>query len=84
MKAHRTDGLSLTAGLVFLAVVAWWMLAGLVDLSLPHLGWFAAAALIVLGVLGLVGALRVGREPAGGSSQDDLLDGRGEGDPGTP
>jgi hypothetical protein len=63
MKAHRTDGLSLTFGLVFLAIVAWWLVARTVDLSLPHLGWFVAGALIVLGVLGLVGALRTGREP---------------------
>lgn len=64
MKAHRTDGLSLTFGLVFLAIVAWWLVAATVDLSLPNLGWFVAGALIVLGLLGLVGALRSGRDAA--------------------
>jgi hypothetical protein len=58
MKAHRTDGLSLAFGLVFLAAVGWWFFGRTVDLALPQLGWFAAAALIVFGALGLFGALR--------------------------
>jgi hypothetical protein len=58
MKAHPTDGLSLTFGVIFIAIVGWWALAKSIDLSLPNLGWFVAGALIVLGVLGLLGALR--------------------------
>ncbi|MFS8477665.1 MAG: hypothetical protein FWJ93_01595 [Micromonosporaceae bacterium] len=58
MKAHRTDGLSLTFGLIFLAIVAWWLVAEFIDLSLPNAGWFVAGTLILLGLLGLVGALR--------------------------
>jgi hypothetical protein len=58
MKAHRTDGLSLAFGLVFLAAVGWWFFGRTVDLALPQLGWFLAAALIIFGVLGLFGALR--------------------------
>jgi len=58
MKAHPTDGLSLTFGVIFMVIVGWWALAKSVDLSLPNLGWFVAGALIVLGVLGLLGALR--------------------------
>ncbi|HET8659416.1 MAG TPA: hypothetical protein VFM55_10510 [Micromonosporaceae bacterium] len=64
MKAHRTDGLALTFGVVFLVIVAWWAVAVTVDLTLPHIGWFVAAALILLGVLGLVGVLRSGRPAA--------------------
>ena len=64
MKAQRTDGLSLTFGVVFLVIVAWWAVAVTVDLTLPNVGWFVAAALILLGVLGLVGVLRSGRPAA--------------------
>jgi len=74
MKPHRTDGVSLTFGLIFLAVAAWWLVAQLVDLALPVVGWFLAVALILLGVLGLVAALRSGRTvapPAGGSTASD-------------
>ena len=62
MKSHRTDGLSLTFGVIFLAIVGWWILAKTVDLTLPNLGWFVAGGLIVLGLLGLIGALRRGRQ----------------------
>jgi hypothetical protein len=58
MKIHRTDGLSLTFGLVFLAAVGWWFFGRGVSVALPQLGWFVAGALIVFGVLGLFGALR--------------------------
>ncbi|HEX6969019.1 MAG TPA: hypothetical protein VF174_09455 [Micromonosporaceae bacterium] len=58
MKPHRTDGVSLTFSLLFLAIAAWWLLARVVHLTLPGIGWFVAAALILLGVLGLVGAVR--------------------------
>jgi len=63
MKAHPTDKVSLAAALVFLAVAAWWLLAQTLDLALPTVGWFLAGALIVLGTLGLLGALRAGRTP---------------------
>jgi hypothetical protein len=58
MKSHRTDGLSLAFGLVLLAAFGWWLFGRTFSLALPQLGWFAAGALIVFGVLGLVGALR--------------------------
>jgi hypothetical protein len=58
MKSHRTDGLSLAFGLIFLAAVIWWFFGRTVDIALPQLGWFIAGALIVFGVLGLLGALR--------------------------
>lgn len=63
MKAHPTDRVSLGFGLVFLAVAAWWLVAQLLDLAPPTAGWFLAVALIVFGVLGLLGALRSGRTP---------------------
>lgn len=61
MKAHRTDGVSLSFGLIFLIVVAWWLVAQVVEVGLPALGWFAAGALILFGGFGLLGALRSGR-----------------------
>lgn len=61
MKTHRTDGVSFTFGLVFLAIVAWYVAARSVDLSLPTVGWLVAAGLILLGLLGLAGALRSGQ-----------------------
>jgi hypothetical protein len=64
MKAHRTDGVSLTFGLIFLGIVAWWLVAQLLDLALPAVGWFLAGALILIGMLGLLGALRSHRAPA--------------------
>jgi hypothetical protein len=64
MKPHRTDGVSLAFALIFLAIVAWWLAAQLFRLVLPAFGWFVAGALILLGVLGLLGALRSGGSPA--------------------
>ncbi|SCE90134.1 hypothetical protein GA0070612_2032 [Micromonospora chokoriensis] len=61
MKAHRTDLVSFAFGLVFLALSGWWLLAQLLGLALPAVGWFLASALILIGVFGLVGALRSGR-----------------------
>lgn len=61
MKPHRTDGVSLTFALIFMALVLWWLLAQLFDLPLPAVGWFVAGALILIGALGLLGALRSGR-----------------------
>ena len=72
MKAHRTDLVSFAFGLVFLALSLWWLLARILGLTLPPVGWFLAGALILIGVLGLVGALRSGRhadrEPPGAAT----------------
>ncbi|MCF0096704.1 hypothetical protein B0E54_05572 [Micromonospora sp. MH99] len=72
MKAHRTDLLSFAFGLVFLALSAWWLLAQLLGLALPPVGWFLAGALILIGIFGLVGALRSGR--SGRPESNDVAD----------
>ncbi len=61
MKSHRTDVLSLVFGLVFLLIAAWWLIGRSVSIGLPMVGWIVAAALISLGAVGLVGALRANR-----------------------
>jgi hypothetical protein len=61
MKPHRTDGVSLSFGTIFVAIVVWWAVSRVVDLRLPALGWLAAGGLILFGVLGLLNAIRSGR-----------------------
>jgi hypothetical protein len=81
MKSHRTDGVSLTFGVFFLVLAAWYLLARLVRLELPALGWSVAGGLILLGLLGLVGALRTSRTtkaaPAQGAGAPAADTGRG-------
>ena len=64
MRAHRTDPVSLTFALIFLAIATWWLVAKLLDLPVPDAGWYVAGLLIVVGALGLLGALRAGRASA--------------------
>ena len=68
MRPHRTDGVSLSFGILFLLVVAWWAVSRVVNVHLPAVGWLVAGGLIVFGVIGLLGALRsargAGPEPA--------------------
>jgi hypothetical protein len=63
MNKHRTDLLSLAFGLFFLAAVAWWAFSRALDVRLPEPGWLAAAGLIIVGLLGLLGTLRSKRDP---------------------
>ncbi|MCZ7427327.1 hypothetical protein O7607_16445 [Micromonospora sp. WMMA1949] len=63
MKAHRTDIVSFAFGLVFLGLSVWWLLARILGLSVPPVGWFLAGGLVLIGLLGLIGALRSGRAP---------------------
>jgi|KBSMisStandDraft_5_1062788.scaffolds.fasta_scaffold836279_2 hypothetical protein len=60
MKQHRADLVSLFFALVFLTVAGWWAITYLYDirLNVPNFGWFAAGALILVGVLGIVASLR--------------------------
>ena len=61
MKPHRTDGVSLSFGLIFLILAIWWAVSRVVTLHLPAVGWVVAGGLIMFGVIGLLGAIRSGR-----------------------
>lgn len=61
MKPHRTDGISLSFGTIFLLVAVWWAIAQVMTVKLPAAGWLVAGALILFGVIGLLGAIRSGR-----------------------
>jgi hypothetical protein len=61
MNRHDTDAVSLTAGALFLAVVAAWLLSRTVHIGLPSVGWLVAAALILAGLLGLAVTVRPSR-----------------------
>ncbi|GAA1872099.1 hypothetical protein [Asanoa iriomotensis] len=58
MKPHRTDLLSLTFAIIFLAIFGWWVFAQVVHVNVPPAGWWVAFGLILLGLLGLMGAIR--------------------------
>jgi hypothetical protein len=61
MRPHRTDGVSLSFGLIFLLVALWWALSQVMTIHLPAVGWLVAGGLIAFGVIGLLGALRSNR-----------------------
>ena len=65
MRRHATDLVSLIFGLIFVVGAGWWFTVNYLNLTinweLPHLGWFLAGGLIVLGLLGVAASLR--REP---------------------
>jgi len=61
MTPHRTDGVSLSFGVLFLLIALWWGVSQVADVHLPAAGWLIAGALIVFGVSGLLGAIRSGR-----------------------
>jgi len=63
MKRHGTDGVSLTFGLIFLGIVIVWLFNVVVNLHVRQPGWIAAGALILFGLIGLLGALRSDRRP---------------------
>jgi hypothetical protein len=58
MKAHRTDGVSLVFGILFLIIALWWAVNGFIDIRLSRIGWLVPFGLIGLGLLGLVASLR--------------------------
>lgn len=60
MRPHRTDGVSLGFGVIFLLVALWWAVSEVVNLRLPALGWLVAGTLILFGAIGLLGAIRSG------------------------
>jgi hypothetical protein len=61
MRPHRTDGVSLSFGVLFLLVALWWAVSRVVNIHLPAVGWLVAGGLIAFGVIGLFGALRSNR-----------------------
>jgi hypothetical protein len=61
MRPHRTDGVSLSFGLLFLLVAAYWAVSQVMTVRLPAAGWLVAGALIFFGAIGLMGAIRSGR-----------------------
>jgi hypothetical protein len=70
MKPHRTDSVSLTFGLIFLGIVIVWLFNVVVNFRIKEPGWIAAGALILFGLLGLVGALRSDRRKGARSDTD--------------
>ncbi|AGZ39291.1 hypothetical protein [Actinoplanes friuliensis] len=61
MKPHRTDGISLSFGLIFLLIAGWWAITRVMSVHLPAAGWLVAGGLILFGVIGLLGAIRSGK-----------------------
>jgi hypothetical protein len=61
MRPHRTDGVSLSFGVLFLLVALWWAISQVVTIHAPAVGWLVAGGLIAFGVIGLLGALRSNR-----------------------
>jgi hypothetical protein len=61
MRPHRTDGVSLSFGLLFLLIALWWAISQVMTVHLPAVGWLVAGALILFGAIGLMGAIRSGR-----------------------
>ena len=74
MKQHRADLVSLFFALVFLTVAGWWAITYLYDirLNVPNFGWFAAGALILVGVLGIVASLRRDRTDVADEPSDSI------------
>jgi hypothetical protein len=64
MKRHTTDLVSLVFGIAFVGIAAWWLVSLYFNLSVPHLGWFAAGGLILFGLFGVVASLRGGERAA--------------------
>jgi hypothetical protein len=60
MKRHTTDLVSLVFGIAFVGIAAWWLVSLYFDISVPHLGWFAAGGLILFGLFGVFASLRGG------------------------
>jgi hypothetical protein len=68
MKRHSTDAVSLVFGIAFVLIAGWWALVRVLhsydlNLNVPHIGWFLAGGLILLGLLGVAASLRRGNEP---------------------
>lgn len=60
MKRHPIDVVSLVFGLIFVGIAGWWLVYTWLGFSAPF-GWVVAVALIVIGTIGLLAAIRPGR-----------------------
>ena len=58
MNTHKPDIVALVWGVLFLVVVAGWVLAKILEVDLPSVGWIFAALMLAIGAVSLVGALR--------------------------
>jgi len=54
MNRHVSDVVSLIFGIVFVGLAADWMVNQWLDVTMPPVGWIAASALVLFGVLGLI------------------------------
>jgi len=61
MKKHDTDMFSLAFGAAFLLVAATWGIAKLVKVSWFSVGWVFACGLVLIGVVGVLSAIRLSR-----------------------
>jgi hypothetical protein len=70
MKRHDVDLVSLIFGLIFAGAAGWYFINRYLDIGInaPNGGWFVAAALIVLGLLGVGASLRHNRDELESSS----------------
>lgn len=58
MKRHATDSVSLFFGLAFLGIAVAFLFFQATDAQVPDVRWFLAAGLVLLGLMGIFGALR--------------------------
>ena len=65
MSKHGPDAVSLVFGGLFLAVVAWWLIARIIDVDVENVGWVVGTALIAAGAAGLWATLWPGRRRDG-------------------
>lgn len=61
MNKHETDVFSLVFGVALLVVVGAWLVAKTVSITWLTMGWVFAAGLVLIGLLGVVSALRPAR-----------------------
>jgi hypothetical protein len=79
MKRHATDSVSLFFGLAFLGIAVAFLFFQGTDAQVPDVRWFLAAGLVLLGLMGIFGALRPRRhaDPADADDPEQV-------EPGSP
>lgn len=61
MKKHATDPVSLVFGMIFAAIVGWWVLGEILGNGLP-MGWILVGALFAIGIIGLITSVQIGQK----------------------